>query len=653
MAVIPMQKVRLMVHEHDVDAALDVVQRAGALEFRETKLENTTAAELSFPHAQLLPRVQHAIQWLAPYAPEKSMWKTLREGSLTSLTEADVAKQLKDTDVVSSVVDDLERLQVEFAEVTEKAEVLQAKHDVLAEWSTLPIKLSELVTKRTQTFLIKGHQATDAHTIETELVAALNESDLSAVVTPASVQTAALTIANDDVSVTEAKKLIESVDGEIVLLPVGTETADIEVVAVAEQLAAVKSELALLHDQAEHFAITHYKKLQIASEILSWQRDRFAVTASAVATKYSVVFDGWLKAESRSAIEASFKEKGLAAVIAGAPLEEGEEPPVDVTNSKFVQPFEAVTRLYGMPGYKDLDPTAYLAGFFFLYFGLCLTDVGYGLALVIASSFILLFCKVKAATRSFAKLLLYIGFATVLVGALFGGYFGIAVDQLPAPLQAMQKFDPIGNPLPVFYLALSLGVFQVMVGMILKIYSDARNGQLMNGVLDQGPWLFTFGVGILYVLTAIGWVDVVSTDVIGKLGYLGAALIVLSSGRNGDGVIGKIISAAAGLYAGVGYFSDVLSYSRLLALGLATSALAFAVNLIASMLIDVPYIGFILSAIILFIGHMFTLAINTLGAFVHSARLQFVEFFGKFIAGTGKDFSPLTRSEDYVTINDD
>jgi V/A-type H+-transporting ATPase subunit I len=157
-----------------------------------------------------------------------------------------------------------------------------------------------------------------------------------------------------------------------------------------------------------------------------------------------------------------------------------------------------------------------------------------------------------------------------------------------------------------------------------------------------------FALGILYLGVSLGYVQLLSTALIGNLAIITAALIVITSARHGDGVIGKIISGVGGLYAGVGHFSDILSYSRLLALGLATSALAFAVNLITSMVVDVPYVGFILAALIFIVGHLFTLAINTLGAFVHSARLQFVEFFGKFIGGTGRSFAPLQRSAQYI-----
>ncbi len=193
-----------------------------------------------------------------------------------------------------------------------------------------------------------------------------------------------------------------------------------------------------------------------------------------------------------------------------------------------------------------------------------------------------------------------------------------------------------------------------MAGLIIKIYSDYKQGRIVDGVLDQGPWLFMFVIGILYLAVVTGYTSILSTGQIINLAYVGIAMIILSSGRKGQGVLGKVQSAAGALYSSIGYFSDILSYSRLLALGLATTALAFAVNLIAEIVSgSVPYLGPILGFIVLLIGHLFTLAVNTLGAFIHSARLQFVEFFGKFIEGTGKEFSPLSRTEKYVTIQDE
>lgn len=651
MSVVPMQKVRLVVHVDDVDKVLNIIQRVSAVEFRTAAIEGK-ASNLQFPHAQLLPRVLHGVQFLEPYAVKKGLWKTLREGSLAELTEKDVERIINDTDVAQAIVDDLEQLQVEFADTTEKVRLLGEKHQLLLSWKGLPIRLADLTTEKTQTFLISNIHATEKETLESVLSAKLDGA-VPFLVTPASTTQCAITMEKTDAAIAAVKTVVEETGSQIVTLPEGIETPEVEFVAVSDALAKAKGDLALLHDQAEHFAITHHNRLQIIGEVLHWQKERYDVVGEAAATMRTAVFDGWLNGGKRKQIEAEIEEQKLGAVFAELETVEGEEPPVDIENPALIRPFEAVTRLYGMPGYTDLDPTVFLAGFFFLFFGLCLTDVGYGLALVVASLFLLFFCKISDATRSFAKLLLFIGSATVLVGALFGGYLGVDPSLLPEPLQKIQKFDPVGNPLPVFYLALSLGVFQVMVGMMLKIYSEARNNRFVDGLLDQGPWLAMFGIGILYILTQIGYVDVLPTSVIGNLAIVDAAIIFIASGRNGEGILGKFLSAFAGLYAGVGHFSDILSYSRLLALGLATSALAFAVNLIASMVAGVPYIGFLLAAIILIIGHLFTLAINTLGAFIHSARLQFVEFFGKFISGTGKEFSPLKRSKKYVSITDD
>lgn len=653
MSVIPMQKVRLLVHHTDVDAALDIIQRSGALEFRETDMESRIAPAMAFKNAHLLARVQHAIHFLEPYEHKIGLWKSLREGTRITLTEEEIAKKLADTDAVEAVVSDLEKLQVEFADLNEKLRNVEEQYNLLNDWKNLPIKLSDLKTKTTVTLLLKGHQATEKNTLGDILLNLVTENQIPNVLTSVTAQLVAVTLPKDEEVVVKFKSLLETIDAEVIIAPQGLETPDVEFVAVSERLAKAKSELALAVDQTEHFAMSYLNSLRVAAEILSWQNERKSVIETANATKHTVIFDGWLNQMKKSEIEQDFADKKIAAVFSNLELSEGEEPPVDIVNSPMVEPFEAVTRLYGMPGYTDLDPTVFLAGFFFLFFGLSLTDVGYGLALVVASIFILTMCKVTRATRVFAKLLLFIGIGTVIVGAAFGGYFGASMDLMPEWLQKIQLFDPIGNPLPVFYLALALGVFQVMVGMALKIYSEARNKRLMDGIIDQGPWLFLFFVGILYVLVSIGYTSILSVEQIGNLSLVGAVMIFIAGARSEGNIFSRLISGLAGLYAGVGHFSDILSYSRLLALGLATSALAYAVNLIASMLSEVPYVGFLLSAIILIIGHLFTLAINTLGAFVHSARLQFVEFFGKFITGTGKEFTPLRRKKKYITIGDD
>jgi len=649
-----MQKVRVLVHKSDADTALDIIQRTGALEFCAVETSIVEQAMLEFPQADLLPRVQHAIRFLDPYAPKVGGWKALREGTGAQLTEREVARYLADTDAVQSIVADVEALQVEFTDLNEQVRVLDEKYHQLADWKQLPIKLDTLQTLRTVTFLLKNPQASEDRPLAEAVTVYCDTEAIPSLVTPVTPKTVALTLERTDTVQHLARQIADAQNAEIVTLPAGTETPDVEFVAVSERLAKVKGEVALLHDQAEHIAHTHFNTLREAAEIYIWQHDRYAVMHdTAATTRFTVALEGWLMAAQLPEIQAVFVQHNLAAIVVEQEPAEGEEPPVEIKNNALVQPFEVVTRLYGMPGYHDLDPTAFLAGFFFLFFGFCLTDAGYGLTLMLAGAFVLLFLKVDAGMKTFAKLMLWIGGATVLMGVLFGGYLGFDMSLLPEPLQKLQFFDPIGNPLPVFYFALGLGVLQTMVGLVLKIYSEAKQGRFLDGLLDRGPWLFMFTTGIVSLFTALGYLTFLTSAQLTKLMYVAAVLIVLTGMRSEGNIFQKIVSGLAGLYEGVGFFSDILSYSRLLALGLSTSALAYAINLIAAMVKDIPYVGIIVWLIVLAIGHLFTLAVNTLGAFVHSARLQFVEFFGKFINGTGKEFSPLARTHHYVTIKDD
>lgn len=641
MSVVSMRKVQVVVHQHDADAFLTVMQRHGAMEFTELtneQLADTLSAAAT--GATLLPRVQHAIAFLEPYEKKRGLWQSLREGSTTDVSEADLMRRRSDTDAVESIVKDVEALQVEFAEKTAEVKHLEEQKELLEAWKAVPAKLTDLNTKKTVSFLLT---IDDVVTLQKNLA----EKDLLHV---AEVIDGKLfvTIIQADIEVFNA--LVSETGAVIMQQPHGEDTAATELSKLEEKLATATGTLGLVHDQVEHVTHTHLNELRIAGELLEWERDRFATRDLGKGTKTTAVFSGWLVADVQSAIETELTEKKIAAVFSEVPFAEGEEPPVEITNSALVRPFEVVTRLYGMPGYKDLDPTLFLAGFFFLFFGLSLTDVGYGATLAVISAGLLIFAKLQDGVRMMVKLLLYIGIATVMVGALFGGYFGIAPEQLPAPLQALQMFDPIGNPLPVFYLALGLGVFQVMVGLILKIYSDARNKQLLDGLWEQGPWLLLFLTGILYVLTVVQYVEV-SVDLIVRLVYIGGVLLVIGALRKSRTILEALMNVGGSLYGSVGFLSDILSYSRLLALGLATTALAFAVNLIAGIVYgDGGFVGAILAVIILVIGHVFTLAVNTLGAFIHSARLQFVEFFGKFVVGTGRSFAPLSRSCNHISV---
>jgi len=385
------------------------------------------------------------------------------------------------------------------------------------------------------------------------------------------------------------------------------------------------------------------------ADFMQWGKARHNLISSSMTTGETIVLEGWVPTKNLRALRTRIENKTDYYALEELETPQDEIPPVAIENSAFIQPFESITRLYGLPSYSNLDPTVFLAGFFFIFFGLSLTDVGYGFVLIALTASALYFYKPPPELRPFIKLILYGGVASVIAGLFFGGYLGVDVSLLPAWLQAIQTFDPIASPMPVLYFALSLGVVQILFGLILDIVRASKNGEFMDGLLDKGPWILIFLSLILFGGNALGFFAGDSTYYVWGI-YAALLSLVTTQGRKEKSLLKKALKGITSLYDSIGYFSDVLSYSRLLALGLATSALAFAVNLIASMVEGVPYIGFVLVIAILLIGHTFNLAVNVLGAFIHSARLQFVEFFGKFITGSGTEFKPFARDERHVVI---
>ncbi len=656
MAVLQMQKLRLVIHQNDVNRLLELVQPSAAVEFIDTNTDDLVEIAVIFTHQELLTHVQQAILFLGNHEVAPGMWHTLRNGSFTTLSEADIKTAATDTTVIKSLLEQTDTLQANYTAAQNEVKTLTDQIAALTAWQRLPFAVSDCQTSTTTTYLLEyvGKKPSVVSQIVQTLTERSQEAELAVVATAISDTQLTLTVHTETVTMSQVTALLDDLEITIAADLPGTELPTIELQRTQERLTNATVSLAAISAQCANFANAHLRELRICGEVLNWERDRVSALATAKATAETTVMDAWVVADYRPTLERVIANNHIAAVIQDLELEADEEPPVEIRNSEFFKPFEVITRLYGMPGYKDLDPTAFLAGFFFLFFGLSLTDVGYGAFLMIVSVGVLTLFVVPPIVRTFTKLLFLMGLGSFLVGLLFGGYLGIAPESLPAVLRAIQVFDPIGNPLPVFYLALGLGVFQVMVGMVLKIYSEARNNRLVSGLLDQGPWLFVFCLGIAYIGVVTGYLSGITESQLINLMYVGVVLIVVASGRHGKTFFEMIQKSLLSLYDSIGYFSDILSYSRLLALGLATTALAFAVNLIAEIVSDsVPYLGPVLAIVVLVIGHLFTLAVNTLGAFIHSARLQFVEFFGKFISGTGREFKPLARSYRYIAAKDE
>lgn len=254
---------------------------------------------------------------------------------------------------------------------------------------------------------------------------------------------------------------------------------------------------------------------------------------------------------------------------------------------------------------------------------------------------------------------MYGGFVTFIIGALTGGWFGIVIDDLPdslgfikTALNAIKLVDPVNDPITMLILSFVLGYIQIWFGIAIDMWWKIKNNKLIDGLLDSGTWLYFLSAIAFYGVTAFGLLPESLRSIAFYMLISGVVLIVLTQGRQKKNILMKLVSGIGSLYGLVGYMSDILSYSRLLALGLATAVIAMVINLIAIMFKDmVPVVGWVIMILILIGGHLFNIVINVLGAYIHSGRLQFVEFFPKFFKGGGRIFKPFRRESKYVNLN--
>ena len=372
------------------------------------------------------------------------------------------------------------------------------------------------------------------------------------------------------------------------------------------------------------------------------------------ATKNCAVLTGWCPVQERARVI-----RTLEALEAAYEFEvpgEDEEPPVLLRNNSFARNFEWVVGMYAYPAYGKFDPTFVMSIFYMLIFGLMFADAGYGLVLSVACFSLVRFTHPREGMKRFLLMFGYCGLSCIVCGVLFGSYFGNfplaflenfvgqAPEELPnlslLPAEAANVaviFDPLQNPMGFLIVSLGVGAVHLIAGMAVQGYLLCRKGKVLDALFDVGSyWLLFAGIATFALgLPAGGWV------------LLGGVLaILLTQGRSKKGIAGKLVGGFGGLYNLINFASDLLSYSRILALGLASAVVGQVVNILAT-LKGGSVVGFILMVVIFCVGHLLNLVINVLGTFVHTARLQYIEFFGKFYEEGGTPFRPIKAADRY------
>lgn len=397
---------------------------------------------------------------------------------------------------------------------------------------------------------------------------------------------------------------------------------------ITEKANAVHAELARLNE-----AIA---KLLSLNDILSFELKKATVAQLFGDTGHVLFINGWCReadfARTKEAIESTFP----VAVVEELEPAEDEVPPVALSNPKLVEPYETITTTAGIPAPGSADPTPAFAPFFFIFFGMALGDAGYGVILAIMALWLTKRTRAVGDGLKFLRVLFMGGLASFIFGVLTGSWFG---NLLPIPTI---WFNPAEDPLKMLIVSLALGVVHLFVGLGVTFVHNLRQGRIWDAIFDQGLWWVFIG-GLCLIL--IGF------STVGKaVAIAGGVGLVLTQGRHEKSWIKKFFKGLMSLTDVSSWLGDVLSYSRLLALGLASGVIGVVINDVSRMVSGVPVVGLIAMGLILSVGHVFNLLINVISAYVHSSRLQYVEFFGKCFESGGRLFEPFALRTKLVQV---
>lgn len=668
MAVLQMQKVSICALKKDRKAVLEKLQRMKVMEISQVEEEDSgfTVMDTRQERMELEKTASvadQALEILDRYAPEKKSMFSVLEGKAL-IGHKDYQNVMARKEELLHTVKRIVALDKETAE--QKAGIVKLENSIesLTPWLKLHVPMNDAGTRCTALLIGTMPLATleEIYQMVAQDAPEIEGVDISVIHSDRDiVYLAAICLRQD------AEKLEEVLRGHGFARP--SQIWDKEPAQMKEELEqdtlTCKKRILEIEKEVQSLA-KEREAIRILADDYRVRADKYEVLGRLPQSERTFFIKGYAPARDTGRIEELVKQ--FTCVVDIEEAGEGEEVPTLLSNNSFSASMEGIVESYGLPKKGEFDPTTIMSFFYVFFFGMMLSDAAYG-AIIAVACFIVLkkFPRMSRGMYQSIKMFLYCGISTLIWGILFGGYFGNIVDIVSQKFFGTTVsipalwFIPLNDPMKLLIYSMLFGVIHLFVGLAIKGYMCLKEKRIMDFFCDVVLWFMLLTGLILMLLpseifTSISQIQIVFPDFLNLLAKVlaigGAVGILLMSGRDKKNPGLRIALGAYDLYNITGWLSDVLSYSRLLALGLATGVIASVINQMGSMLPN-NIVGVIFFMIIFIVGHTLNLAINLLGAYVHTNRLQFVEFFGKFYEGGGKAFHPFAPDTKYVDVKEE
>lgn len=647
MAIEKMKKLRLLVARDQKKALLRKLMLLGCVEVSEPEID-----ELSPELRQLLARegsditacrsdhslLVQAVELLDKYAPAKSKLlsaKPLSEVS-TILDDSTLEETLAAARKIVSADETVRRINAESARIS-------GSIDALKPWLKLDWPLDGEGTARCSVTLGFVPASTLLDQVQSGIAEVTEEAELISVSCDSSQHYLALVCLKEDLAA--LLEVLRTYNFSIAAFPNSEGTAAESTEKLTAELERLSEQkVALIED--EKAMAEHRQELKLCADRMKTKMSFAEAEGRLYGMQSAVALQGWMIARSQPEVEKCLEQFDCAWELCDPEPEEYPDVPVKLRNNKITNALNMVTNMYSLPAYDGVDPNPLMAPFFILFYGLMMADMGYGLIMILAAIVAMKKIRPRKGTLSFCQLLLYGGISTFVMGALTGGFFGdalVKIGQLIGKPEGWGElwclFSPMTDVLTVLIGAMVLGLIHLNTGMVINAVEKIKRGQIADAVWEEGSlWVILAGA----ILMALGVGNISGIPVVLIVG----CVMLFYGGSRGAKGFGKVTSLFSTLYNTLtGWFGDILSYSRIMALMLAGSVIATVFNTIGgianSLWLFIP---------VFIVGHTLNFGLNLLGCYVHDLRLQCLEYFGKFYKDGGRAFEPLEVSTKYYDI---